>query len=183
MTANPTNRKRTNFPCTATKKPHRLHDVIAGSRCIYRGRCLSLLSITLYPRNHLLLFLPTTDQKPLYQEYLTQSSIMPLVVPGINSATGPNQEEWLHKLAGKKITESSDSDVTVCCLVSQSILCGLHDANMIYLGLVICEEGSSRKSSRHQAWRRCHDGLQSRSVSIHASSSNLDSTYADGVGS
>ncbi|OOG01101.1 hypothetical protein ASPCADRAFT_860 [Aspergillus carbonarius ITEM 5010] len=37
---------------------------------------------------------------------------MPLVVPGINSAPGPNQEEWLHKLAGKKITESSDSDVT-----------------------------------------------------------------------
>ncbi|PWY83213.1 hypothetical protein BO94DRAFT_625582 [Aspergillus sclerotioniger CBS 115572] len=36
---------------------------------------------------------------------------MPLVVPGINSAPGPNQEEWLHKLAGKKITES-DSDVT-----------------------------------------------------------------------
>ncbi|PYI03292.1 hypothetical protein BO78DRAFT_323136 [Aspergillus sclerotiicarbonarius CBS 121057] len=35
---------------------------------------------------------------------------MPLVVPGINSAPGPNHEEWLHKLAGKKITESSDSD-------------------------------------------------------------------------
>ncbi|RAL00354.1 uncharacterized protein BO80DRAFT_383699 [Aspergillus ibericus CBS 121593] len=37
---------------------------------------------------------------------------MPLVVPGINNAPGPNQEEWLNKLAGKKLTESSESDVT-----------------------------------------------------------------------
>ena len=44
---------------------------------------------------------------------------MPLVVPGINNTSGgASQEEWLNKLAGKKLTESS-SDVTVrlysCC--------------------------------------------------------------------
>ncbi|GAQ41483.1 hypothetical protein AtubIFM55763_009200 [Aspergillus tubingensis] len=37
---------------------------------------------------------------------------MPLVVPGINNTSGgASQEEWLNKLAGKKLTESS-SDVT-----------------------------------------------------------------------
>ncbi|GJP97900.1 hypothetical protein AlacWU_10799 [Aspergillus niger] len=37
---------------------------------------------------------------------------MPLVVPGINNTSGgASQVEWLNKLAGKKLTESS-SDVT-----------------------------------------------------------------------
>ncbi|PYH89433.1 hypothetical protein BO71DRAFT_403078 [Aspergillus ellipticus CBS 707.79] len=39
---------------------------------------------------------------------------MPLVVPGVNNVGGGpdlNKEEWLHKLAGKTISESS-SDVT-----------------------------------------------------------------------
>ncbi|GKZ18975.1 hypothetical protein AbraIFM66951_001935 [Aspergillus brasiliensis] len=37
---------------------------------------------------------------------------MPLVVPGINNTSdGASQEDWLNKLAGKKLTDSS-SDVT-----------------------------------------------------------------------
>lgn len=37
---------------------------------------------------------------------------MPLVVPNINSSQG-DKNEWLNKLAGKKISESS-ADVNVC---------------------------------------------------------------------
>ena len=35
---------------------------------------------------------------------------MPLVVPGINN-TGGSKDEWLNKLVGKKISESSDATV------------------------------------------------------------------------
>ena len=35
---------------------------------------------------------------------------MPLVVPGINN-TGGGKDEWLNKLVGKKISESSDATV------------------------------------------------------------------------
>lgn len=46
-------------------------------------------------------------------EDIKQTTTMPLVVPGINNTSGgASQEEWLNKLAGKKLTESS-SDVTV----------------------------------------------------------------------
>jgi hypothetical protein len=37
---------------------------------------------------------------------------MPLVVPGINSDMGSDKNEWLSKLAGKKISDST-SDVNV----------------------------------------------------------------------
>lgn len=37
---------------------------------------------------------------------------MPLVVPGVTSSLG-DKTEWLNKLAGKKISEST-SDVNVC---------------------------------------------------------------------
>lgn len=48
-----------------------------------------------------------------YFEDTKQTTTMPLVVPGINNTSGgASQEEWLNKLAGKKLTESS-SDVTV----------------------------------------------------------------------
>ncbi|EAL90318.1 hypothetical protein KXW98_008685 [Aspergillus fumigatus] len=36
---------------------------------------------------------------------------MPLVVPGINSDMGSDKNEWLSKLVGKKISDST-SDVT-----------------------------------------------------------------------
>ncbi|KAI9928746.1 hypothetical protein ASPWEDRAFT_168717 [Aspergillus wentii DTO 134E9] len=32
---------------------------------------------------------------------------MPLVVPGIQNTTGGDKNEWLNKLVGKKITEST----------------------------------------------------------------------------
>ena len=38
---------------------------------------------------------------------------MPLVVPGINSTSGDNAEEWQNKLVGKKLSES-ESNETVC---------------------------------------------------------------------
>jgi hypothetical protein len=43
---------------------------------------------------------------------------MPLVVPGINSNdAGSKTEEWMNKLAGKKIGETSDATVCSCPLI------------------------------------------------------------------
>jgi hypothetical protein len=42
----------------------------------------------------------------------TPVSIMPMVVPGINSSMG-DKSEWVNKLMGKKISESG-SDELVC---------------------------------------------------------------------
>lgn len=35
---------------------------------------------------------------------------MPLVVPGINSTSGDNAEEWQNKLVGKKLSESESTE-------------------------------------------------------------------------
>lgn len=46
---------------------------------------------------------------------------MPLVVPGINSTgEGSKTDEWMNKLVGKKIGETSDA--TVCTLFEDSLL-------------------------------------------------------------
>lgn len=37
---------------------------------------------------------------------------MPLVVPGINSAGGDLTQEWMQKLAGKKISDSGSTNDT-----------------------------------------------------------------------
>ncbi|TVY38546.1 Uncharacterized protein LOCC1_G006697 [Lachnellula occidentalis] len=37
---------------------------------------------------------------------------MPLVVPGINSNDGSKTEEWMNKLVGKKIGQTSDATKT-----------------------------------------------------------------------
>ncbi|KAF4435750.1 putative pua rna binding domain-containing protein [Fusarium austroafricanum] len=38
---------------------------------------------------------------------------MPLVVPGINSTSGDNAEEWQNKLVGKKLSDEETSTETV----------------------------------------------------------------------
>ena len=54
-----------------------------------------------------------TIQTNIQRTFTTRSSFnMPLVVPGINSNDGSKTEEWMNKLVGKKIGETSDS--TVC---------------------------------------------------------------------
>lgn len=40
---------------------------------------------------------------------------MPLVVPGINSTSGDNADEWQNKLVGKKLSEE-ESNETVSSL-------------------------------------------------------------------
>jgi hypothetical protein len=37
---------------------------------------------------------------------------MPLVVPGINPGDNDKNQEWMNKLVGKKIGESSDATVS-----------------------------------------------------------------------
>ncbi|KAF4461491.1 pua rna binding domain-containing [Fusarium albosuccineum] len=37
---------------------------------------------------------------------------MPLVVPGVNSTTGDNAEEWQNKLVGKKLSDEDASSET-----------------------------------------------------------------------
>ncbi|RSL56262.1 hypothetical protein CEP53_006854 [Fusarium sp. AF-6] len=39
---------------------------------------------------------------------------MPLVVPGINSTSGDNAEEWQNKLVGKKLSESESTETVFC---------------------------------------------------------------------
>ncbi|KAH7235214.1 hypothetical protein FSOLCH5_008944 [Fusarium solani] len=39
---------------------------------------------------------------------------MPLVVPGINSTSGDNAEEWQNKLVGKKLSESESNETVFC---------------------------------------------------------------------
>jgi hypothetical protein len=46
-------------------------------------------------------------------------SIMPLVVPGINSDMG-DKSEWVNKLMGKKISETSDE--VVCLSLRDTLL-------------------------------------------------------------
>jgi hypothetical protein len=41
---------------------------------------------------------------------------MPLVVPGITSNSSGGKDEWLNKLVGKKISDSSSNE-TVCLLL------------------------------------------------------------------
>ncbi|KAK9543669.1 hypothetical protein V6Z88_010036 [Aspergillus fumigatus] len=58
-------------------------------------------------------FQPLPFYKSQIQNFFTQKqSNMPLVVPGINSDMGSDKNEWLSKLVGKKISDST-SDVTV----------------------------------------------------------------------
>ena len=44
--------------------------------------------------------------------YLSPTTSMPLVVPGINSGGDNKQAEWMNKLMGKKIGDTSDSTVS-----------------------------------------------------------------------
>ena len=44
--------------------------------------------------------------------YLSPTTSMPLVVPGINSGGDDKQAEWMNKLMGKKIGDISDSTVS-----------------------------------------------------------------------
>ncbi|GFF77377.1 hypothetical protein IFM47457_04387 [Aspergillus lentulus] len=54
---------------------------------------------------------PFPFHKSIIRTFFTQTqSNMPLVVPGINSDMGSDKNEWLSKLAGKKISDST-SDV------------------------------------------------------------------------
>ncbi|UPL03860.1 hypothetical protein LCI18_014794 [Fusarium solani-melongenae] len=39
---------------------------------------------------------------------------MPLVVPGINSTSGDNADEWQNKLVGKKLSESESNETVFC---------------------------------------------------------------------
>lgn len=39
---------------------------------------------------------------------------MPLVVPGINSTSGDDAEEWQNKLIGKKLSESESNETVFC---------------------------------------------------------------------
>lgn len=51
------------------------------------------------------------------QTFQTKQTLnMPLVVPGINSGgdSANKTEEWMNKLVGKKIGETSDSVVSIC---------------------------------------------------------------------
>ena len=48
----------------------------------------------------------------LFTIFSTQNNnfTMPLVVPGINSTSGDNAEEWQNKLVGKKLSESESNE-------------------------------------------------------------------------
>ncbi|KAL3449495.1 hypothetical protein BJX65DRAFT_272420 [Aspergillus insuetus] len=52
------------------------------------------------------LYLHTTLQ--VFQQ--NHNTTMPLVVPGITSNSSGGKDEWLNKLVGKKITESSSNE-------------------------------------------------------------------------
>ncbi|EEU36487.1 uncharacterized protein NECHADRAFT_61639 [Fusarium vanettenii 77-13-4] len=39
---------------------------------------------------------------------------MPLVVPGINSTSGDNADEWQNKLVGKKLSEEESNETVFC---------------------------------------------------------------------
>ncbi|KAL2683160.1 hypothetical protein Neosp_007627 [[Neocosmospora] mangrovei] len=39
---------------------------------------------------------------------------MPLVVPGINSTSGDDAEEWQNKLVGKKLSEEESNETVFC---------------------------------------------------------------------
>lgn len=58
---------------------------------------------------------PSTKSSYLYRFFTaTKSHNMPLVVPGINSqgGAGDKTSEWMNKLVGKKIGDSSDQVVS-----------------------------------------------------------------------
>ena len=54
----------------------------------------------------------------------TPQATMPLVVPGLMSSGGSNtnqQEDWMNKLVGKKLTDST-SDTTVCFTLAYDVV-------------------------------------------------------------
>lgn len=66
---------------------------------------------------------------------------MPLVVPGINSSFG-DKSEWVNKLMGKKLTDST-TDATVCISISSRRLGFVLDLlTPFVLYIVLCKEGS-----------------------------------------
>ncbi|KAJ0424685.1 hypothetical protein BJY00DRAFT_276162 [Aspergillus carlsbadensis] len=65
---------------------------------------LQQIQLTFLSRSQQRLYLHPTHQISKQNHHAT----MPLVVPGITSNSGGNKDEWLNKLVGKKISESSN---------------------------------------------------------------------------
>lgn len=100
------------------------------------------------------------------------STIMPLVVPGINSTMGDNKTaEWQQKLLGKKIGETSDE--VVCFEVYKGCNRGdveshPHLTNITADGEAwkdLCEERTPREAQSTQTWKYGHCGFRSGKAS------------------
>jgi hypothetical protein len=84
---------------------------------------------------------------------------MPLVVPGIMSGGGDKTSDWMNKLAGKKLGDSSNETVSFSHIRPCSLLL---DTDKFPTD--ICKDGSSQGASRGQGGRHDDHGPQARTV-------------------
>lgn len=81
---------------------------------------------------------------------------MPLVVPGLMSKDGDKTNDWMNKLMGKKIGETSDEIVSYDQTTHRSSVDWEYKSGCLLMSIVFAidlrQKGSTRGTSRDQEW-------------------------------
>lgn len=81
-----------------------------GTRLISLSSCINISAINPSPKHAVCRFSKTHRHRVVPT---ISPLIMPLVVPGVTTQSGDKNEEWMNKLAGKKLHDGEESNETV----------------------------------------------------------------------